>query len=98
MSKSSERAVVNLRRAYFECRYGQLHVRTAFPSTGGFDEATPLVCLHEGARSGASFAALLPALGVDRSIYACDLPGCGLSDPPLAAPAVGDYAAAIGDF
>jgi pimeloyl-ACP methyl ester carboxylesterase len=98
MPAPTDAAVVNLRRAYFECRYGQLHVRTAFPSTGGFDEATPLVCLHEGLRSSASFAPLLPVLGTDRSIYACDVPGCGLSDPPAAAPAIGDYAAAIGDF
>jgi len=92
------RATVNLRRAYFECRYGQLHVRTAFPSTGGFDEHTPLVCLHEGPGSSRSFAPLLAAMGTDRSVYAADLPGCGESDPPPAQPAVADYAQAVGDF
>jgi len=98
MPREPERPVVNLRRAYFECRYGQLHVRTAFPSTGGFDERTPLVCLHEHPRSSRSFAALLTEIGSDRSAYACDTPGCGESDPPPAPPTIADYAVAIGDF
>jgi pimeloyl-ACP methyl ester carboxylesterase len=98
MPREPERPVVNLRRAYFECRYGQLHVRTSFPSTGGFDEHTPLVCLHEHPRSSRTFAALLPEIGTDRSVYACDMPGCGESDPPTAAPTIADYAGAIGDF
>jgi Tol biopolymer transport system component len=33
--------IVRTRRAYFDCRFGQLHVRTAFPTTGGFDEMHP---------------------------------------------------------
>ena len=99
MKKSaSRRPAINQRRAYFECRYGQLHVRTAFPSTGGFDELTPLVCLHESPRSSAAFGAFLPAMATDRSVYACDTPGYGESDPPPTAPSVADYAAAIGDF
>ncbi len=99
MKKSSlHHPVVNQRRAYFECRYGQLHVRTAFPSTGGFDELTPLICLHESPRSSAAFGEFLPAMAVDRSVYACDTPGYGESDAPSAAPSVADYAAAIGDF
>ncbi len=98
MANEAERPVVNLRRAYFECRYGQLHVRTSFPSTGGFDERTPLVCLHELPRSSRSFAALLPVIGTDRSVYACDTPGCGESEPPPSAPSIADYAGAIGDF
>jgi len=28
---------VRTRRAYFDLKFGQLHVRTAFPATGGFD-------------------------------------------------------------
>ena len=99
MKKTDKRrAVINQRRAYFECRYGQLHVRTAFPSTGGFDELTPLLCLHESPRSSATFASFLPEMAVDRSVYACDTPGYGESDPPPAPPSVTDYAAAIGDF
>jgi len=38
MPKSKQRLAVNLRRLYVDCRYGQLHVHSAFPSSGGFDE------------------------------------------------------------
>lgn len=101
MSKNNserEAIVVNLRRMYVDCRYGQLHVRSAFGSTGGFDELTPLVCLHDAPMSGGVFDALLPLLGTDRSVYAPDLPGFGESDPPQDPPSVADYAAAVGDF
>jgi pimeloyl-ACP methyl ester carboxylesterase len=83
---------------YVDSRFGQLHVHTAFPSNGGFDELTPLVCIHPGPASGRVFARLLPELGTDRSVYAPDLPGCGESDAPESAPSVADYAAAVGDL
>jgi pimeloyl-ACP methyl ester carboxylesterase len=89
---------VNLRRAYFDCRYGQLHARTAFPNTGGFDERTPLVLLHPSPLSSRTFAPLLPVLGTDRSLYAVDTPGSGESDPPAHEPSIADCAAAIGDL
>ncbi len=73
---------VRSRRAYFDCRHGQLHVRTAFPATGGFDEQVTLLCLHGQADTSRLFADLLPALARDRSVYAPDLPGCGESDAP----------------
>lgn len=87
-----------IRRGYFECRFGQLHVLNAMPAGGGFDEATPLMLLHHGPMSGAVFRRVLPALGRDRSVYAPDLPGCGESDPPPSQPAIADYTAAIEDF
>jgi len=87
-----------VRRSYFECRYGQLHVHNAIPPGGGFEEGTALLCLHQGAASGRTFTRFLSASGQDRSVYAPDLPGCGESDPPPARPTVDDYAAAIGDF
>ena len=90
--------IVNLRRAYFESRYGQLHVRTAFPSTGGFDEHAALLLLHDCPRSSREFVPFLPVIATDRSIYAADTPGYGASDPPPSAPTISDYAAAIGDF
>lgn len=88
----------NLRRAYFESRFGQLHCRTAFPSTGGFDELTPLVCLHDTPGSGAALADLLWPLGMDRSVYIPDIPGCGLSDAPRAPASIAEYAQAIGEM
>ncbi len=87
-----------LRRAYFECRYGQLHVHNAIPAGGGFDEQTTLVCLHAHGTTGRSFLELSRVLGQSRSVYSPDIPGCGESDaPPKALPMAG-YAEAIADF
>lgn len=91
-------ATVNVRRSYAECRYGQMHVATAYPSGGGFDERTPLICLHQAGGSNRIFAPLLPELGRDRSVYAVDLPGHGSSDTPSGSPGIADYAGAIVDF
>jgi pimeloyl-ACP methyl ester carboxylesterase len=86
------------RRGYFECRYGQLHVHHAMPRGGGFEEGTPLLCLHDLPGSGRVFTRLLPVAGETRSVYAPDLPGFGESDGPIARPTMADYAAALGDF
>jgi pimeloyl-ACP methyl ester carboxylesterase len=88
---------VRSRRAYFDCQFGQLHVRTAFPTTGGFDEQVTLFCLHPAAASSRTFARFLPEIADVRSVYAPDLPGCGESDPsPVASPA--EAAAAVSDL
>jgi pimeloyl-ACP methyl ester carboxylesterase len=91
-------ATVRVRRGYFECRYGQLHVHNSIPPGGGFEEGTPLLCLHDWTGSGRVFARFLALAGQDRSVYAPDLPGFGESDPPAPAAAIADYAGAIGDF
>jgi pimeloyl-ACP methyl ester carboxylesterase len=91
-------AVVHVRRSYSDCRYGQIHVWTAYPSGGGFDERTPIVCLHHAGGSGRLFAPVLRELGHDRSIYAPDLPGHGSSDTPSSRASVADIAGALGDF
>ena len=87
-----------LRRAYFECRYGQLHVRNAMPAGGGFDEATTLICLHQSPMSGCVFERFLPLLGRSRTVYAPDTPGFGESDPTPTQPDIAAYAAAMIDF
>jgi len=87
-----------VRRGYFECRFGQLHVHNAIPPGGGFEEGISLLCLHPAAMSGRAFQKFLPLIGRDRSVYAPDLPGCGESDAPRAAATVTDYSSAIGDF
>jgi pimeloyl-ACP methyl ester carboxylesterase len=86
-----------LRRAYFECRHGQLHVHNAIPVGGGFDELTTLICLHGGTTTGRSFLELSKRLGRARSVYSPDLPGCGESDGPDSMSAMA-YAEAIADF
>ena len=89
-----------VRRGYFECRYGQLHVHNAMPPGGGFEEGTPLLCLHDLdlGSSGRVFTRLMAQAGRDRSVYAPDVPGFGESDPPPVRPALADYANALGDF
>jgi pimeloyl-ACP methyl ester carboxylesterase len=88
---------VRTRRAYFDCRFGQLHVRTAFPTTGGFDEQVTLFCLHPDQSSSRIFARFLPEIADVRSVYAPDLPGRGESDPSPAA-SMADAAGAISDL
>lgn len=87
-----------VRRAYFDCRYGQLHTHYAIPAGGGFDEATTLLCIAGGSGLGRFFRPLLMPLGRDRSVYAPDLPGCGESDPIGGHVGSTDTAAALGDF
>ncbi|MGH8300465.1 MAG: alpha/beta fold hydrolase, partial [Steroidobacteraceae bacterium] len=86
------------RRGYFECRHGQLHVHNAIPPGGGFEEGTPLLCLHDASHSARVFERFLAIAGVGRSVFALDLPGFGESDPPPAGAGVAEHAAAIGDF
>ena len=97
-AKAATPVAPRVRRGYFESRYGQLHVHNAIPPGGGFDEGTSLICLHATPRSGSSMLPLLEQMGMDRSVYAPDLPGYGSSDSPPARPAIADYAAAVADF
>lgn len=87
-----------VRRGYFESRFGQLHVHNAIPPGGGFEEGTPLLCVHQTTGSSRVFERFLALAGRDRSVYAPDLPGFGESDPPPTRPTIADYAAAVGDF
>lgn len=89
--------VVRTRRAYFDCVFGQLHVRTAFPTTGGFDEQVTVFCLHPVDATSRAFARLLPQLADVRSIYAPDLPGYGESDSSPAR-TLSDAAVAVSDL
>lgn len=86
------RPAARVRRAYYDCRYGQLHLHNAIPSGGGFDELTTVICLHGAGQTGRLFQPLLLPLGHERSVYALDLPGAGESDP---APGVVPVEAAV---
>ena len=88
---------IRTRRAYFDCQFGQLHVRTAFPTTGGFDEQVTLFCLHPVDASSRVFSRLLPLLADVRSLYAPDLPGYGESDPSPTR-SMAEAAAAVSDL
>ena len=91
-------STVHIRRSYAESRFGQLHMTTAYPSGGGFDERAPMLCLHPAGSASSYFSALLPELGRDRSIYAFDLPGFGHSDGPAGEWPLADIATVIGEF
>jgi pimeloyl-ACP methyl ester carboxylesterase len=88
---------VRTRRAYFDCRFGQLHVRTAFPTTGGFDEQVTAFCMHPAGSTSRIFDRFLPLFAAQRSVYAPDLPGCGESDPGPD-PSPGTLAFAVADL
>jgi pimeloyl-ACP methyl ester carboxylesterase len=96
-SKPSAVPAVRTRRAYFDCKFGQLHVRTAFPTTGGFDEQATLICLHPEDATSRMFGRILPELADVRSVYAPDLPGCGESDASPAG-SVAEAATAVSDL
>jgi pimeloyl-ACP methyl ester carboxylesterase len=97
LKPSIPHAAVRTRRAYFDCRFGQLHVRTAFPTTGGFDEQVTLFCVHPVQVSSRLFGAFLAEIADVRSVYAPDLPGRGESDPSPSA-SVAEAADAIFDL
>lgn len=87
-----------VRRAYFESRFGQLHVHHAMPPGGGFDEATPLLCIHDAGETAGQFVSFLYGMGNDRSVYATDLPGVGMSDGPDQPAETAVSATVLGEF
>ena len=95
---ATRRPTPALRRAYFDCRHGQLHAYLAIPAGGGFDEKTAVFCVPGSAGVGSFFQPLLAELGLSRSVYAPDLPGCGLSDKPAAGMGAEAHAAALLDL
>jgi pimeloyl-ACP methyl ester carboxylesterase len=76
-------------RAYVKGRFGLIHYREL--GAGG----RAVLCLHQAPSSSLQYAWALPHLAAAgfRAI-AIDYPGFGMSDPPPAAPSVGDYAEA----
>jgi pimeloyl-ACP methyl ester carboxylesterase len=97
-SQDTTRPAPRLRRAYYDCRYGQLHLHNAIPSGGGFDELTPVICVHGAGQNARVFAPVLLPLGMQRSVYALDLPGCGETDPAPGVDSVEAGANAVNDF
>ena len=95
---ATQRTAPTLRRAYFDCRHGQLHAYLAIPSGGGFDEKTAVLCVPGTAGVGSVFQPLLAQLGSDRSVYAPDAPGSGLSDAPATGISAEAHAGALLDL
>ncbi len=97
-SPDNTRPPPRLRRAYYDCRYGQLHLHNAIPSGGGFDELTSVLCVHGSDETARAFVPVLGALGLNRSVYAPDLPGYGESDPAAGQSSVEAGVNALADF
>lgn len=85
-----------VRRAYMDCRFGQLHYRIAEPERDR--GKTPLICFHLSPNSGRVYALWLAEMAKDRIAVAPDTPGFGESDPPPREPEIADYAAAMGEL
>ncbi len=82
---------MTIRRSYYDCKYGQLHIRSALPDTE-IKDAVPLICFHQSPQSGKVFTEILNSFGQTRPVYAPDTPGFGESDPPTSAPSIEDFA------
>lgn len=87
---------MTIRRAYADCRFGQLHYRAATPDSNG--NTVPLLCFHQSPQSGRVFTEVLNNLGQTRAVYAPDTPGFGESDPPTTEPSIEDFADAMEEF
>jgi pimeloyl-ACP methyl ester carboxylesterase len=85
---------VTIRRSYIDCKYGQLHVRSALPEIAS-ETAIPLICFHQSPQSGKIFTEILDSFGQTRPVFAPDTPGFGESDPPTSAPTIEDFADAM---
>jgi pimeloyl-ACP methyl ester carboxylesterase len=90
------RAVPTVLRGLQPCRFGQVHYRFIQPATAS--EKVPLLCLHASPGSSLVYADFLPAIGTDRTVFAADTPGYGLSDRPTAPSTIADFAGAMGDL
>ena len=47
--------LARVRRGYFECRFGQLHLHNSMPPGGGFEEGTAVLCVQDLAGTGRAF-------------------------------------------
>lgn len=85
---------IPIRRAYANCRHGQIHYREA----GAASSALPtLVMLHQNPSSSYEYEPLIAEMARDRRVIAFDTPGYGMSDAPPAPPGMAGYAAAFSD-
>ncbi|MBO6505925.1 MAG: alpha/beta hydrolase [Kordiimonadaceae bacterium] len=84
--------MADIRKSYVDCRYGQLHLRTA--GAGGL----PLVCFHMSPYSGLHYEPFMKEMAKDSLVIAPDTPGYGGSDSAGEAPTMADFAAAMLDM
>lgn len=81
--------MVNVQRSYTDISIGQLHYRSALPTSA---TAPPLLMLHMSPASGLVYENLMSVVGESRWCIAPDTPGYGNSDAPPVVPTIETYA------
>lgn len=77
--------MTRIKKGYFDGPHGQLHFRQC----GSGD---PLLLLHQSPLSSTQFVAAMPALAqLGYDVFALDMPGFGMSDPPVLPAALDQY-------
>lgn len=84
--------MADIKKSYVDCRYGQLHLRTA--GSGG----VPLVCFHMSPYSGLHYEPFMREIAEDRLVISPDTPGYGGSDSAGSEPTMTDFAGAMLDM
>lgn len=87
---------VSAKRLYMDGQFGQIHVRTARPTSRADEVKPPIAFFHHTPGSSRLYEAVVPLLARDRLVLAFDTPGYGLSDRPTTQPLISDYAEALG--
>ena len=86
------RSPPNLKRAYADYTYGQIHYRfTNPPNPGG----RPFMLFHQTGSSGRCYEYFTAEMGKDRMAIVVDTPACGASDPVGHPPTIKDFANAM---
>lgn len=86
-----------LRRAYTQCRFGQMHYLEGIPEDASSITAPTLILLHQNPSSSFEYRELVAEMARDRRVVAFDTPGYGMSDAPPAPPGMASYADAFSD-
>lgn len=86
---------VHMHRLYVDGAHGQIHVRMARPATPSSTRRPTIVLLHENPVSSVEYEGLLGELGRDRTVFAIDTPGYGMSAAPVGTPDIAGYVAEI---
>ena len=97
LPRTARSAAIRIWRHYADCRYGQIHFRSAEPADGTGADRTPLVCLHQSPGSALEYVEFQAVMAADRRVLCPDTAGYGASDGPASQPNMEDYGAALAD-
>ena len=91
MNSRKTKAANDIRRAFVDADYGQMHYR----QSGKRGQGRTLLCLHQSPKSSREFIEFLKVAGQERFCIAIDTPGHGESDVPVAPIGIEEYAKSI---